>query len=157
CRVRPRRRGTTRRTDRSRGPAARGRLNVHGAQHMGVRSRGRGVAATFGLLLVLVGIAGVVVLWVMAERRPEQAVEGFARGPVGCTTTLEFGDVGTFYLYEELVGTTSDAFAECAPSATPGSEFSVELLDDGRPIPTRADRSITYDTDAATGTSVARV
>ncbi|HSJ91641.1 MAG TPA: hypothetical protein VK917_06200, partial [Ilumatobacter sp.] len=120
---------------------------------MGVKSKGRGTAATFGLLLLLAGIAGAVVLWVMAERRPEQAVEGFARGPVGCTTTLEFADTGTFFVYEELVSTASEAFAECAPDATPGVDFGFALLDDGRPVATRDDTSITYDTADAVGTS----
>ena len=124
---------------------------------MGVKSKGRGAAAVFGLLLVLAGVAGAAVLWMMAERRPDQAVEGFARGPVGCTTTLEFGDVGTFYVFEEVVGADSDAFAECSPDATQGNEFGFELLDDGRPVATRDDSSIAYDTAEAIGTSVARI
>lgn len=122
-----------------------------------MKAKGRGAAATFGLLLVLAGIAGAVVLWVMAERRPEQAVDGFARAPVGCTTTLEFTDSGTFYVYEEVVDVASDAFDACPPDATPGQEFGFELLDDGRPLVTRDDTSIEYDTADAVGTSVARV
>lgn len=124
---------------------------------MGVKSKGRGVAATFGLLVLLAGVAGAIVLWVMAERRPEQAVDGFARGPIGCTTTLEFGDTGTFYLYEELVGTDADAFAECEPVATPDLDFGAELLDDGRPVAARDDTSIAYDTASAVGESIARI
>lgn len=122
---------------------------------MGVKSRGRGAAAAFGLLLLLVGIVGAVVLWVMAERRPDQAVEGFARGPVGCTTTLEFGDTGTFYVYSETVGADSDAFAACDPVTT-DTEFSVELRRDGRALAARADDSITYDTEQAIGESLGR-
>jgi hypothetical protein len=124
---------------------------------MGVKSRGRGVAATFGLLLLLAGVTGAVVLWLMADRRPEQAVEGFARGPVGCTTTLEFADTGTFYVFEEIVGAESGAFTECAPVAVPGAEFAVELLRDGRPVAARADATISYDTADAIGESIARI
>lgn len=124
---------------------------------MGVKSRGRGAAATFGLLLVLAGVAGAVALWVMADRRPEQAVEGFARGPVGCTTTLEFGDTGTFYVFEELVGSGSHAFAECAAEATPGIEFGFALLDGDQPVAARDHSSISYDTATAVGESVARI
>lgn len=124
---------------------------------MGVKSRGRGAAATFGLLLLLVGVAGAVVLWLMAERRPEQAVERFARGPVGCTTTLEFADTGTFFVYAEVVGADSDAFAACDPVATPDAEFSAELRQGGRPLAARDDTSISYDTADAIGESIARV
>lgn len=122
---------------------------------MRTRSSGRGIAATFGLLLVLVAIVGAGVLWVMADRRPGQAIDGFARGPVGCTTTLEFADVGTFYVFEERVSPDSDAFDDCAPS--PGGEFGVTVLADGRPLAVREDTSISYDTDGAVGTSLVRI
>lgn len=124
---------------------------------MGTKTRGRGAAATFGLLLVVAGIAGAVALWLMAEGRPGQAVDGFARAPVGCTTTLEFSDTGTFFIYQEAVASTSDAFGECAPVATPGAEFGFELLADGRAVATRVDTSISYDTVEALGSSIARV
>ena len=124
---------------------------------MGTKSKGRGAAATFGLLLVLAGVAGAVALWVMADRRPEQAVDGFARGPVGCTTTLEFGDTGTFYVYAEIVDPSSDAFAECSPDATSGAEFGFVLLDGDRSVAPRDDSSISYDTTDAIGASVARI
>ena len=123
---------------------------------MGVKSRGRGIAATFGVLLVVAGIVGAVVLWVMAEGRPEQAVERFARGPVGCTTTLEFGEAGTFFVYEERVEPGSDAFAACEPATTPEAAFRFELLDDGQPLAVREDTSIEYDVAGATGRSLAR-
>jgi len=124
---------------------------------MSTKARGRGVAATFGLLLVLAGIAGAAVLWIMGERRPEQAVDGFARGPVGCTTTLEFSDTGTFYVFEERVGDDVDAFAECQPVLTADATFAAELLADGRPLTLRDDTSVAYDTPDAVGTSIARV
>lgn len=121
---------------------------------MGTKAKGRGVAAAFGLLLVLAGIAGAVVLWVMADRRPEQAVEGFARGPVGCTTTLEFSDTGTFFVFEERVGTETDAFDECEPVASPEGAFGVELVDGEIVALTRAETSISYDTADAVGQSI---
>lgn len=124
---------------------------------MSTKARGRGVAATFGLLLVIAGVAGAVVLWVMADRRPEQAVDGFARGPVGCTTTLEFSDTGTFFVYEERVGEGVDAFGACDPVPTADAEFGVELRQDGRVVALRDDTSVSYDTASAIGTSVARV
>jgi hypothetical protein len=125
---------------------------------MGARSRGRGAAAAFGLLLLVVGIVGAIVLWMMAERRPDQAIEGFARGPVGCTTTLEFGDTGTFYVYAETVASDSDsdAFAACDPVPSVDTEFAVELRRDGRALAPRSDDSITYDIEDAIGESLAR-
>lgn len=124
---------------------------------MGVKSKGRGLAATFGLLLVLAGVAGAAAFWWMAERRPEQAVEGFARGPVGCTTTLEFTDTGRFYIYEELAGSDASTTTDCEPVAIAGEAFSFQLFDGGRAIVTRDDASITYDTEVGIGTSAAWV
>ncbi|MFP5486986.1 MAG: hypothetical protein ACLGHQ_01590, partial [Acidimicrobiia bacterium] len=114
-------------------------------------------AATFGLLVLLAGVAGAVVLWLMAEQRPDLAVDGFARGPVGCTTTLEFGDTGTFYVYEEVVGRESGAFDECEPVPGPDAAFTVELLVDGRAVALRDDTSVSYDTATAIGASIARI
>lgn len=124
---------------------------------MRTRARGRGVAATFGLLLVLAGVAGAAVLWIMAERRPEQAIERFARGPVGCTTTLEFSDTGTFFVYEERLTEDADAFAACEPVPAPDAEFSVDLLDGDTPLTLRNDTSVSYDTSTAVGRSIGRI
>src|SRR5690606_24706144 len=64
---------------------------------------------------------------------------------------------GTFYVYEEVVGASSDAFAECSPDATPDAEFGFVLLDGDRSVAARDDVSITYDTTDAIGASVARI
>jgi hypothetical protein len=121
---------------------------------MGTKSRGRGVAATFGLLVVLAGLIGGAALWVTADRRPQRAVDGFARGAVGCTTTLEFIDTGTFFVFEETTG--AGAAVDCEPTATPGAGFEVVVSSDGRPLAFRSDSSVAYATTTAVGRSVAR-
>lgn len=123
---------------------------------MATRSKGRGTAAVFGMLLVLAGVAGAAVLWVMAMQRPARAVDAFARGPVGCTVTLEFTDTGTFYLYRESVPSDHPVFRTCAAVAE-DQPFSAELFDGDRGIATRVDESIVYDVDGVEGRSVERV
>ena len=90
------------------------------------KSRGRGTAATFGLLLLFAGLVGGGVLYVMSVNRPGDMVDGFARAAVGCTTTLEFTQTGDFYVFEELGPAGSVELFECAPSPVPGRTFAVE-------------------------------
>lgn len=47
-------------------------------------------------------------------------VEGFARAPIGCTTTLEFDETDTFTLYAETRGRVDDTGGGCSLS---GSSF----------------------------------
>jgi hypothetical protein len=113
--------------------------------------------AVVGLLLAVAGLVGAAVLWIMSAQRPDDAVESFARGPVGCTVTLEFADAGSFYVYEERVPADHPVFATCEPAVTGDESFEFELFDGDRPLATRADTSIRYDTAVAVGRSVARV
>ena len=46
---------------------------------MAVQSRGRGTVAALGLFLLFAGLVGGGVLYIVAQRRPAQTVEGFAR------------------------------------------------------------------------------
>lgn len=124
---------------------------------MAIKSKGRGTAGAFGMLLLLVGLAGAAVLWVMSIQRPDRAVDDFARAPVGCTVTLEFSDTGTFFVYREQVAADNEVFDSCEPVATDGVPFGFDLVADRRKVAVRDDTSISYDTDTAVGTSVARV
>ena len=65
------------------------------------RSRGRGTAAAFGFILLFAGLIGGGVLYVRSLMWHDDAVEAFARAGVGCTTTLQFTETGTFYVFEE--------------------------------------------------------
>lgn len=121
-------------------------------------SRGRGTALGFGIALLVIGIVGAIVLWIMAERRPGDAVDSFARAPVGCTTRLRFDQTGTFYVYEETGGPVEPPAGDCVPAADPSEPFSFTIADDtGEPIVHRRDDTVSYDVDGRAGTSVGRV
>jgi hypothetical protein len=127
----------------------------------------------FGFILLFGGLIGAVVLFVIAMRMPDEAIDNFARASVGCRTTLAFEDSGTFYVYEERNATepptadtepTPDASTDtttdvadtgCEPHATPGQPFEFRFVDSGAVV-VREDRSITYDTGEHAGMSVAR-
>lgn len=109
----------------------------------------------FGLLVVLAGVVGAVVLFVASQRRPEQAVDEFARAPVGCTTTLEFTDTGTFFVFEERSDAPAPPLGECQPVADPDQVFGFVLRDDSGPIDGELDNEVGYEFGARSGQSVA--
>ena len=124
---------------------------------MGTKSKGRGTAAAFGLLLLFAGLIGGSVLFALSMRRHDQAVRSFARAPVGCTTTLDFTETGTFYVYREDDGLVSPPLGGCVPTADPLQAFGFELSGSSGAVVPRRDESISYDTDTFSGRSVARV
>ena len=123
---------------------------------MGQRSRGRGVAATFGFLLLFGGLIVGGTLYMLSTRREENAVESFARAPIGCTTTLEFTERGVFYVYEETDSVAEIPVGDCQPKAESGRAFNLKVSGPDGPVVPRRDNSITYDTPGASGTSVGR-
>lgn len=123
---------------------------------MAVKARGRGAAAAIGLFLLLAGLVGGGVLYVLATQRPERAVDGFARAPVGCTTTLEFTETGTFYVFEES-GAAEAVEVECTQVATPGVELDASFPGDLVPEAVAADDTLSYDIGGVEGRSVRRV
>lgn len=118
------------------------------------RSRGRATAAVFGFLLLAAGAIGGGTLYVLSTQRHDQAVNDFARAAVGCTTTLEFSEAGTFYVYEESGNVDVAATAGCAPAAHAGP-FAFELTGPSAVAP-RDDSTIAYAVDGVAGTSLAR-
>lgn len=117
---------------------------------------------------VAVGVAAVVVgggLFAAAVLIEGQTVEGFARAPVGCTTTLEFDTADTFTLYLETKGTTDDLGGDCASSAkrysrTDPTPPAVELVlvdSSDAPVTLGAANDFEYDTVDFVGTSFATV
>lgn len=125
---------------------------------MAASSKGRSTATLLGVALILVGVVGAIVLWVMADRRPGDAVDSFARAPVGCTTTLEFSQTGTFFVYEERGGDVELPSGECEPTADPLEPFGFTFTDAaGVEVTPRRDDSVTYELDGRDGRSVARL
>ena len=121
---------------------------------MAVKSRGRGTAAALGLFCLFAGLVGGAVLYAVAERRPAQTVEGFARAPVGCNTTLEFVDTGTFYVFEEVGADATEIGNGCQPVADPTARFAVEFTGELTPVVTDEVVAISYDTNGYDGRSV---
>ena len=125
---------------------------------MAVKSRGRGTAAALGLFCLFVGLVGGAVLYVVAERRPLANVEGFARAPVGCNTTLEFSEAGTFYVFEEVGAPEAEEVGDgCEPVADPTTRFQVEFTGQLTPASTRDTTEISYDVGGFDGRSVQSV
>lgn len=122
---------------------------------MGQRSTGRGTAAVFGLLVLLAGLVGAAVLFYTSQQRPDQAIDEYARAPVGCTTTLEFTDTGTFYVFEEMGPEAAATLGECEPSADPDAAFRFVLSDESGAVEGQGDLGIAYDTGDRQGQSVA--
>ena len=124
---------------------------------MGNQTKGRGVAAAFGLLLLFAGVIGAAVLFVSSNRREGDAVKSFARAPVGCTTTLEFTETGTFFVFEETDGALDVPSGDCQPTAEAGRAFSVQVTGPSGEIDTRRDDSLDYQAAGFAGLSVSRV
>jgi hypothetical protein len=119
------------------------------------KSRGRGTAAAFGFVLLICGLLGGGVLFVLANGMADRAIDDFARASPGCPTTLEFTDTGTFYLYEERAPASFTPVAGCTPSATSGQAFSFALSGPNTVTPT-PDASIVYAAGGFVGVSSAR-
>ena len=122
---------------------------------MAKRSRGRGTAAAFGFLLLIAGLIGAGVLYVLSLQRPDKAVEGFARAGAGCTTTLDFTETGTFFVYAETAGDFVVPEGGCEPTPTAGERFSFEITGPAAVTPV-SDLTVVYDRGDFSGDSVAR-
>jgi hypothetical protein len=62
------------------------------------------------------GLVAAAALMYFSGLALQQTVEGFARAPVGCTTTLEFDTTDTFTFYIETKGQTGEVGGDCAGS-----------------------------------------
>lgn len=124
---------------------------------MAPKARGRGLVAMLGFIALVGGLVGGGFLYVLAMQRPGEAVDAFARAPIGCTTTLQFTDLGKFYIYEESAPILQDLPVGCEPTADPAGAFSFRLSGPDGPIAVRPDDSVTYAEGAREGNSVATV
>lgn len=94
---------------------------------MASRRAGRGTVL-FGLLVLFAGLAGAVVLFLLARQRGDDAIGDLARAPVGCDTTLSFSDTGTFYVYIEHLGRIGALDGDCETR----DEYSRDAEDEPR-------------------------
>jgi hypothetical protein len=125
---------------------------------MATKRMGRG-AVLLGLFLLLAGIAGAVVLYLLSGQQRDDAIRDLARAPAGCDTTLAFSDTGTFYIYTEHLGRLDTLDGDCETPDEYSSDADVapriRLHDDegGEVELDRLDDEFTYtlgDTFAAT-------
>ena len=80
---------------------------------MAATSSRRGVLIGLGALLIVVGLVAALALWNIGEDRRRDAVEGFARAPVGCDTTLDFVETGEYFVFIETAGRLNGIRGDC--------------------------------------------
>ena len=73
----------------------------------------RGVLVGFGVVVLVVGLVAAVALWSVGDDRRRDAVEGFARAPVGCDTTLDFVETGEYFVFVERAGRLDGIRGDC--------------------------------------------
>jgi hypothetical protein len=127
---------------------------------MSDKSSRRRLLIGLGVALVVAGIVVPVVLLNVSKQRTSNAIEGFARAPVGCDTTLDFVESGTYVLFLEQTGTLEEVRGDCdVDGSFQGSSSvdpEVQITDpDGNEIDLdRADGDISYDVPDFEGTSI---
>jgi hypothetical protein len=118
-----------------------------------------------GVVLVVAAIVSTVALLLAASARYDRGVRNLARAPIGCTTTLQFDEGGTFVLYVETVGRIGALEGDC-PNGSDEFRFEgvavptvdLSLVDSSDVVMTlEPDDSKSYDADGSQGTSVATV
>lgn len=122
------------------------------------RGRRVGAGVLVGLVAVVVGLATMLLAGVART----STVEGFARAPVGCTTTLQFDRVGVFTVYLETKGRLDEVTGDCSLSGgsydhSDGAvSVGVALTDQsGEPVPVQeTGLTRSYDTGAFRGRSL---
>jgi hypothetical protein len=113
--------------------------------------------------IIVAGVVTGVALAVVAASVQGTTVEGFARAPVGCTTTLEFDTDDTFTLFVETKGRVADTGGDCTGSGASYSRgdddpprVELTLVNDGDGQVTLGDANdYSYDTGDFVGTSFA--
>lgn len=132
---------------------------------MSASSSRRGVWIALGAISIVAGLVGAVLLWNGASQRRTNTIEGFARAPIGCDTTLDFIEPGEYLLFIETAGTLDGVRGTCdvegafdnSDGETP--DVDIMLLDpDGNEIDlggTSGD--VAYDAGGFTGASIRSV
>ena len=62
---------------------------------------------------IVIGIVGGVALWLLADKRYDDAVADLAPAPIGCDTTLVFDRVGTYTFFVETKGQVGEIDGDC--------------------------------------------
>jgi hypothetical protein len=127
---------------------------------MAESSSRRGLLTALGVLMIVAGLVVAVVMWTLGGNRRTDAVEGFARAPVGCDTTLDFVETGEYFVFIESAGQLDEIRGDCdiegpydVGSSTPDVEITI-VDPDGAPVD--LDRAVTmldYDAGGFVGSA----
>ena len=129
---------------------------------MAVRRR---PARVLGVAAIVLGVVGGIALWLLADKRYDDAVADLAPAPIGCDTTLVFDRVGTYTFFVETKGRVGEIDGDCDTDdraydlgdAEP-PEVGLTLVDaDGREVELERTDGPTYDRSGARGTGVGAV
>jgi hypothetical protein len=71
-------------------------------------------ARFFGLVVLVIGVAAAIVLWLLSSKRYDDAVADLAPAPVGCDTTLVFDRTGTYTFFVETTGAVGEIDGDCS-------------------------------------------
>ncbi len=118
-----------------------------------------------GALLLAAGVVAGVVLFLASSSNYDEGVQNLARAPIGCTTSLEFDEAGTYTVYLETTGVIGELRGDC-PNADRDYDYrgdglpevDIVLVDDnGDEVDLDDDESRDYDAAGFVGRSVASV
>ena len=106
-----------------------------------------------------------VALWLLADKRYDDAVADLAPAPIGCDTTLVFDRVGTYTFFVETKGQVGEIDGDCDTDDRAYDlgddelpEIGLTLVDaDGREVDLESADGPTYDRSGAQGTGVSTV
>jgi hypothetical protein len=118
-----------------------------------------------GSVLFVVGIGALVACGVLGVSKVSDSVDKLARAPIGCSTTLQFDQTGTFLLFVETKGHIGQVGGDC--TSTSGSysrtsatapDVQVTITDDqGTPRQLNKAPGVKYDVDGFKGSSLQSV
>jgi hypothetical protein len=118
-----------------------------------------------GALLIAAGAVSGVVMLMASSSNYDEGVENLARAPIGCTTSLEFDEAGTYTIYVETTGQVGELRGDCPNSDDDYAyddddlpDVEIVLVDDrGDEVDLDDDESKDYDAGGYVGRSVASV
>lgn len=115
-------------------------FNERWAPDMAESASRRGWLLWCGVVVLVAGLLAAGFLWSAGNDRRRNAIEGFARAPVGCDTTLDFAETGEYLVFIESAGRLNGLRGDCdvegaydLGSVTPAVEITV-VDPDGAPV-----------------------
>ena len=118
-----------------------------------------------GIVAIVAGAPGAVALWLLAEKRYDDAVAELAPAPIGCDTTLVFDRAGTYTFFLETKGRVGEIDGDCDSDDrsydlgdTDPPQVGLTLVDeDGQEVDLDRADGPTYDRSGARGSGVRKV